>query len=165
MKKNILFLLLIFCILGISTINVFANEISDPYEFNGFSDEEIQRRIEASGGGSSENIPEMPAGTDCPIFVVFNSETGEYQLSELYYALQDIFNLIKFAAPALVIVLSLIDYLGAIAKSNDDEVEKATRRTIKRAIVGLLIFFLPFLLDILFNVFHLTDISRCGIGT
>ena len=166
MKKNILFLLLIFCFVGFNVVNVFADERGlDPYENNGFTDEEIQRRIEASGGGSDENIPEMPEDTNCPIFVVYNSETREYQLSELYYTLQDIFNLIKFAAPALVIALSLIDYLGAIAKSNDDEVKKATKRTVKRVIVGLLIFFLPFLLDILFEIFHLTDISRCGIGT
>ena len=78
---------------------------------------------------------------------------------------QELFGFIKIATPALVIILSTIDYLGAIAKSNDDEVKKANKRTVKRVVIGLAIFFLPFLLDIVFEIFGLVDVSRCGIGS
>ena len=55
--------------------------------------------------------------------------------------------------------------LGISPDATDDEVKKANKRTIKRVAVGLVIFFLPFLLDILFEIFGLVDASRCGIGT
>ena len=55
--------------------------------------------------------------------------------------------------------------LGVSPGASDDEIKKATNRTVKRLIIGVLIFFLPFLLDFIFDVFGFTDISRCGIGT
>ncbi len=79
--------------------------------------------------------------------------------------LQDVFFAIKVLAPALVIILSTIDYIKAIASSNQDEVKKATQRTIKRLIIGIFVFLLPFLLDLLFELFGIYDLSTCGIGS
>ena len=58
-----------------------------------------------------------------------------------------------------------MDYIKAIASSNADDMKKANQRTIKRLIVGLIVFFLPFLLEILFELFGLYDLSTCGVGT
>ena len=131
----------------------------DRYPNNGLTKEEIILR----GGAEEEeenNAEQSDMYAYCPIFV--DKRTG--QPNDLYNMLQEFFEFIKIATPALVIVLSTIDYLGAIAKSNDDEVKKANKRTIKRVIIGLAIFFLPFLLDIVFRIFGLVDVSRCGIG-
>lgn len=54
--------------------------------------------------------------------------------------------------------------MKAIASSSADEIKKATNRTIKRLVIGVLVFFLPYLLDLLFHLFGLYDLSRCGIG-
>ena len=94
---------------------------------------------------------------------IFVSSDGSY--TALYDFMQDLFGLIKIAAPALVIILSTIDYIKAITNSNADEMKKANGRTIKRLIIGLIIFFLPFILDILFELLGLYDLSRCNIGT
>ena len=94
---------------------------------------------------------------------IFVSSDGSY--TALYDFMQDLFNLIKIVAPALVIILSTIDYIKAITNSNADEMKKANGRTIKRLIIGLIIFFLPFILDILFELLGLYDLSRCNIGT
>lgn len=136
---------------------VIGGRTEDDYPDNGFSNTEIN---EASGDSVDSDVSSY---RDCPIFV--DGSTDPPQPNDFYYMVQDLFNLIKLGAPALVIILSLIDYLSAIAKSNDDEVKKANKRTIKRVIIGLAIFFLPFLLDILFDIFGLVDVSRCGIGT
>lgn len=92
---------------------------------------------------------------------IFVDQNGD--LNELGQFVNDLFGMIKIAAPVLVIILSTIDYVKAIATANADDLKKANKRTIKRAIAGLIIFFLPFLLDILFELFGLYDISKCQI--
>jgi len=119
-----------------------GGSVGDPYPDNGFSP------IEKNNNNK------------CSIFI--NAKTGEY--NEFYEFLQGLFTLIKIAAPVLVIALSTIDYIKALASSNADEMKKVTQRTIKRAVIGLIVFFLPFLLDILFELFGLYDISGCNIG-
>lgn len=94
---------------------------------------------------------------------IFIDEDGNY--TDLYDFVQGLFTLIKIATPVIVIALSTFDYIKAIAASNAEEMKKANGRTIKRLIVGLIIFFLPFILDILFELFGLYDLSRCNIGT
>ena len=166
--KKIVIILIFMLALNIHNVNaiespffisdvVIGGRTEDDYPDNGFSDTEID---EVSGDSEESDVSNY---RDCPIFI--DNSTDPPQPNDLYYMVQDLFNLIKFGTPALVIVLSLIDYLSAIAKSNDDEVKKANKRTIKRVAVGLVIFFLPFLLYKLFEIFGLVDASRCGIGT
>ncbi len=98
-------------------------------------------------------------GNESTIFVDCN---GEYTVLKEF--LDDLFLLIKIAAPVLVIVLSTIDYVKALANSNADELKKTNKRTIMRLIIGLLIFLLPFLLDLLFQLFGLYGLNTSGIG-
>ena len=93
---------------------------------------------------------------------IFVDEFGNY--TEFHKFMEEIFMLIKIATPIIVIALSTFDYIKAITSSNADEMKKANGRTIKRIVIGLLIFFLPYLLEILFELFGLYDISTCGIG-
>lgn len=168
MKKYILYLLIIFSCFIIFIYHVSAaGTTTDKYPNNGLTTEEMNKHIEASqaedssSSTSDDDTPTSPLYESCPIFV----DANDGQPTDLYNTLQELFTMIKIATPALVIILSTIDYLGAIAKSDDSEIKKATNRTIRRVIIGLLIFFLPFLLDIIFDVFDLTDVSRCQIGT
>ncbi len=94
---------------------------------------------------------------------IFVDKNGNY--TDLYDFVQGLFTLIKIVTPIIVIALSTFDYIKAITASNADEMKKTNSRTIKRLIVGLFIFFLPFILDILFELFGLYDLSRCNIGT
>ncbi len=92
---------------------------------------------------------------------IFKSD-GEY--NSLYYALQDGFKIMKFAAPILVIILSTIDYVKAITSHDAEGLKKANGKFVKRLIIGILIFLLPFLLDFLFETFGIYDLETCGIG-
>ena len=99
------------------------------------------------------------------IFVKKESPDGDVEFTELGKFMNDLFALIKIATPVLVIALSTIDYVKAIANSNADEMKRANSRTVKRLVIGLIIFVLPFLLEVLFRLFGLYDLSTCGIGT
>ena len=77
--------------------------------------------------------------------------------------MQDLFTLIKFAAPVLVIALQTVDYAKAISAQNADEMKKAHGRFVKRLICGVAVFMLPFLLDLLFEIFGLYGLDTCGI--
>ena len=94
---------------------------------------------------------------------IFMESEGE--LNELGEFVNGLFLLIKLAAPALVIILSTIDYVKAIINSDDSDMKKVTQKMVKRIIFGFLIFLLPFLLDLLFHLFGLYDLSTCGIGS
>lgn len=124
--------------------SISGGTIVDPHPDNGFSDIDT--------GDESE-----PGCTN-----IFMKNKNE--LNEFGEFMQSLFTLIKIAAPTLVVILSTIDYIKAIANSSADETKKATNRTVKRVVIGILIFFLPFLLDILFHLFGLYDLSRCNIG-
>lgn len=169
MKKNILFLIIfLVTIFGINT-SVNAKSIHPSIsalnivEYR-FDDDDPKDATNAPGSNISsietDTKDYTPSKSNCPIFV--NSDGTTNQLYEL---VQEAFTFIKILTPILVGVLSLIDYIKAITSSNDDEIKKATQRTIKRLVIGVLLFFLPFLLDLLFDIFGLTDVSRCGIGT
>ncbi len=93
---------------------------------------------------------------------LFYDADGNETTLKLFF--DDLFFLIRIVTPVLVIILTTIDYMKAIASSNADATKKANERTIKRLVVGLLIFFLPLLLEILFELFGLYNIGTCGIG-
>ncbi len=169
MKKNILFLIIF--LVAIFGINTSVNAKSLKTNINTlniveyrFDDDDPKDATNAPGSNISnletDTKDYTPSENNCPIFV--NSDGTTNQLYEL---VQEAFTFIKILTPILVGVLSLVDYIKAITSSSDDEVKKATQRTIKRLVIGVLLFFLPFLLDLLFDIFGLTDVSRCGIGT
>jgi len=77
--------------------------------------------------------------------------------------LQDIFLFIKVLAPILLIALSSLDYIKAIASKDADELKKANERFIKRLIAAVALFLLPFILDFVFDIFGVYDMQTCGI--
>ncbi len=81
--------------------------------------------------------------------------------SDVVDLLQDVFDIIKFADVILVLVLTIVTFTQAIAKGGD-ELKKALNVTIKRVIIGIIIFFIPVLIDFVFNAIGLYD--TCGIG-
>lgn len=97
-------------------------------------------------------------GCDTLFFNEFGEET---ELKEL---LDDLFSFIRILTPVVVILLTTIDYVKAIASGDDSKIKKATKNTSIRLAVGICIFFLPYFLDLLFHLFGLYDLSRCGIG-
>lgn len=99
--------------------------------------------------------PLVPANPEEGCEALFDVQMQEF--------LQDIFTLIKFLAPTLVLALSTMDYIKAISAQNADEIKKANGRFAKRLVAGIAVFLLPFILDLLFEMFGLYGLDTCGI--
>ncbi len=79
------------------------------------------------------------------------------------YLLFKILNYIRILGPLLVIVLSGIDFTRAIINSDDDTMKKATGRLKTRLIMVALLFLIPTITKLLFQVFGIaTDCSLIG---
>lgn len=75
--------------------------------------------------------------------------------------LQHIFTIIGYAAPLLCLVLSVFEFTKAAASQDKDALTKAVKRTFKRIILAIVLFFLPMLINFLFPL--LGWYGTCGI--
>lgn len=62
---------------------------------------------------------------------------------------------IKYLGPTLVVLFSGIDYIKALVASDADAMKKTNSKLFKRIACCLLLFFVPLVLDLLFDVFKL----------
>lgn len=72
------------------------------------------------------------------------------------YYLQQIFDIIRFAGPILVLLMTIIDLLKLTgADKQDGELVKLGKKTLKRAIYAVALFVLPTLITIVFEMIGL----------
>lgn len=90
------------------------------------------------------------AKANCDDF--FNGKFGSY--------LSDALNLIRFASPIVLIGFTIKDFIGALASQNGDELKKAISTFEKRAVIGVLIFFLPTLINFVLNLIGINSTCR-----
>lgn len=76
--------------------------------------------------------------------------------------LQDLFTWIKIVVPLLVLTLIIIDMVKAVLAGNEDQMKKAQSAAIKRLIIGVALFFLPNLVNLILEIAGLY--GTCGIG-
>lgn len=77
-----------------------------------------------------------------------------------------VYNILKYAkyiAPILAIILSILDFIKAIAASSEDEMKKAQGKFIKRLIVAALLFLVPLIINFLLQTFGVYN-AECDIG-
>ena len=79
------------------------------------------------------------------------------------WLLQQILNFIKVIGPILVVVLSSIDFIQVIVKSDDEAMGKAKKKLIKRLVLAALLFFIPTLVQVILDLFGFTTDPTCGI--
>jgi len=58
----------------------------------------------------------------------------------------------KIAIPILLIVLGMIDLGKAVVGSKEDEIKKSTTSLVKRAVAGVIIFFIPTIISVIFGL-------------
>lgn len=85
----------------------------------------------------------------------------------------------KIVVPILLIIWGMLDLGKAVVASKDDEIKKATQSLAKRAVAGILVFFVPTLVGIIFGLVDgfnasevkaeytkcvacITNVSNCG---
>ena len=79
------------------------------------------------------------------------------------WLLQTLLNYIKVLGPILVIVLSSVDFLKVIIKSDDDAMSAAGKKLGYRLILAGLLFFIPTIVQVLLGIFGITSDPTCGI--
>ena len=79
------------------------------------------------------------------------------------WLVQQIFNFIKVVGPILVVILSSVDFVQVIIKSDDEAMAKAQKKLITRLILAALLFVVPTIVEVILDVFGMTSSSTCGI--
>lgn len=78
------------------------------------------------------------------------------------YFLQEIFDIFKFAAPILVLVMTTVDFVKAITSQDKDMILKSAKKTVTRLIIAVVLFFVPTILNVALS--WIGAYSTCGIG-
>lgn len=68
---------------------------------------------------------------------------------------------IRYIVPILLIALSILDYIKAIAADSEDEIKKVSQKFVKRLIVAALIFLIPLILEFLLGIFDISTKDYC----
>ncbi len=82
--------------------------------------------------------------------------------SPMYY-LHSAFNLIKYGAIVLLLILTIVEYAKAVAVSEQDILKKATQKTVKRIIIAVIIFLLPTLIEFVLELVGISGYGVCDI--
>lgn len=76
--------------------------------------------------------------------------------------LKQVLSFIRFVVPILIISLSIVDFIKALANQTQEELKKAFQRLVKRIIIGVVIFLLPTILEVILNLAGI-ETGTCGI--
>ena len=79
------------------------------------------------------------------------------KISKLKPYLTMIYKVLRFAAPAIIIVLSVVEFVGVVLSGEDDKMEKAKKHFISRLIIGVVIIILPSLIELVLRLAGIID--------
>lgn len=113
--------------------------------FVGFSVEASELNILAS------------SSTSCSGY--FGSASDEGSLMHIF--VYQVFRPIQWLVPILLLVFTTIDFSKVVFTDSKDGMEKAKKNFVKRAIIAVVIFFIPTLLEIVFEVIDNQAIRSC----
>lgn len=68
---------------------------------------------------------------------------------------------VRYIVPILLILLSVLDFMKAIASDSEDEMRKVGSKFVKRLIVAAIIFLLPLMLEFLLGIFGIATNDYC----
>lgn len=74
------------------------------------------------------------------------------ELAPLWQVVGWVLWVFKIAIPILIIVFGMIDLGKAVVASKDDEIKKALKQLMLRAVAGVVIFFIPNLVGLIFSM-------------
>lgn len=118
------------------------------------------------GVDSEINDPDSPINSkpiideldDCSSLL--GSPTQSNPATPAYY-ISIVFSVIRYVAIILLIVLTILDFVSAVASQDNDILKKASSKAIKRFVLCVIIFLLPTLIDFVLQFIHNSSISDC----
>ena len=100
----------------------------------------------------------------CDTFFYKVNEQGNKEEKMSKKIVDGVFTIMQIGGPAILIILTIIDYLTIMFRNFQESFNKINKKTIKRIIIVIILLLLPFILELLFNIFGLYDLSNCGIS-
>lgn len=97
------------------------------------------------------------------IIINKSSACNDVLSSDLQSVLKDVYTALMIAVPLLVIFLSVLDIFKAVVAQDEKDMGVARGRAVKRVIVGMAVFFIPIILDLLLDLVGIAS-GTCGIG-
>ena len=144
MKKAIITILLIItCVMFVSPVNTKALEVNNV------------NIVENNSSNALTNTINIAANE-----TILGDPTDENSVAWLVYL---ILNIIKIAGPILVILLSSIDFILVIVKSDNEAFAKAQKKLITRLVLAILLFLIPVIVQIILEVFGITGSTIPGL--
>ena len=77
------------------------------------------------------------------------------------YLVNTVLQYVRVIVPILIIILGSLDFAKAVIAGKEDEMKKAQSTFIKRLVIGVAVFFVPALVNI---IIYLADIVWEGLG-
>ena len=116
---------------------------------------------------------DIEAGKECDSIFGDINDDGEYEYDKttgdkieksppsLAYIINTVLSYVRIIVPIIIILLGSLDFAKAVTAGKEDEMRKAQVTFIKRIIMGVVVFFVPVLVNI---VMWLADIVWQGLG-
>lgn len=79
------------------------------------------------------------------------------------WLLQKLLNYIKIAGPILVVLLSALDFIKAVASSEEDAFKKAQSKLVIRLVAALALFLVPTFVELLLGLINGINDPTCGL--
>ena len=136
-----------------------------------FSEEEVLKANEGTektnnsenNGNFFDDWDDIPAAINGFTDLVGGKIDCEGSLGTALKYVQGAFTLIRIGAVVLLIVLSAIDFMGAVAKSDNDALQGATKKMSKRLIITVVIIILPTIINLILKLTLISE-GTCGIS-
>ena len=123
-------------------------------------DEEIKKSVEEIDAGYNNDYDPTIDEQTCESLLGDPSPSDGAKKTPAYY-LNFIFKVLRYIAIILLIVLSTMDFVTAVAAQDDDSIKKAFNKAIKRLILCVVIFVLPTLIEFILQFIHTKSIEIC----
>lgn len=81
--------------------------------------------------------------------------------AEMTEVVNNIFKFIRYLAPVLVAVFTIIDFIKVATSGDQELMKKSTNKFVKRVICAILLFFVPLICQMLFSVAGITVPETC----
>lgn len=150
MKKITIFLMLIICLAVLFPVRISAKNSFDNNSYILANSKTTAKNSTTTSSTTSEYI----AKSDVEKIVGTNSAICQ-EGSSLKAFFDQYWKIIVIVSPALVILMTSIDFFKAITSSDAERIKKSANDAFKRALAFVLLLFLPFIINTVFGWFGL----------
>lgn len=142
-KKYILILLCLFTVFSVKITQANALEIDDITTKSSF--------LASKNDYKLDSVTSSKRSISCSDII--DAETKQL--------IHDVLKYPRYIVPGIVITLGMLDMFKAVTAGKEDEMKKAQKTLIKRVIIGVCVFLVPLLVDVLI---WLANIAWEGVG-